>query len=140
MKTIIIILCMIFTMPMINAQTNATSKVTVKYSNNDASENGYRINISISNTNDTYTLNAKFPSHKTEEVKRFLNDHLDTKFSKNYGAYTWNYHNTGKEVYTVKLRKGKLSIFLNKEYASIDLVEDLLDVFGDLRDLIKKES
>ncbi|MDH7446674.1 hypothetical protein [Aquimarina sp. 2201CG14-23] len=138
MKTIIFMLCIAFAIPSVNAQTTSNSKVTVKYSSDDTSGKGYKINISISNTDDVYTLNASFPSHKTEEVKRFLNDHLDAKMSKNYGSYTWNYNNQGEEVYKVKLRKGKLSVFLDKEAVSIDLVDDLIDAFNDLRELIKE--
>ncbi|MFD2561981.1 hypothetical protein [Aquimarina rubra] len=137
MKTIILMLCMAFTMSMTNAQTSSNSKVTVNYSSDDTSDNGYKINISISNTDDIYTLKASFPSHKTDEVKSFLKEHLNAKMSTSYGSYIWNYNTRGEEGYKVKLRKGKLSIFLDKEAVSIDLVEDLIDAFSDLRDLIK---
>ncbi|WP_298320779.1 hypothetical protein [uncultured Aquimarina sp.] len=136
MKTIIFMLCMASTMPIINAQTSSNAKVTVNYSSDDDS-NGYKINISVSNTDDMYTLKASFPSDKTDKVKKFLKDHLDTKMSKSHGAYTWNYNYRGEEGYKVKLRKGKLSVFLDKEAVSIDLVEDLIDAFSDLRELIK---
>ncbi|WP_378175114.1 hypothetical protein [Aquimarina sp. SS2-1] len=138
MKTIILVLCMAFTMPIINAQTSSNSKVTVNYSSDDTSDNGYKINISISNTDDIYTLKASFPSHKTDEVKSFLKEHLNAKMSTSYGSHIWNYNTRGEEGYKVKLRKGKLSIFLDKEAVSIDLVEDLIDVFSELRELIKK--
>ncbi|SEK31598.1 hypothetical protein SAMN04487910_0233 [Aquimarina amphilecti] len=137
MKTIILMLCMAFTMPMINAQTSSNSKVTVNYSSDDTGGKGYKVNISISNTDDTYTLKASFPSHKTDEVKKFLNNHLEAKMSKVYGSYAWNYNSKGEEGYKVKLRKGKLSVYLDKEALSIDLLEDLIDAFSDLRDLIK---
>ncbi|WP_299223238.1 hypothetical protein [uncultured Aquimarina sp.] len=136
MKTIIFMLCIALAIPAVNGQTSSNSKVTVNYSSDDDS-NGYKINISISNTDDIYTLKASFPADKTDKVKKFLNDHLDTKMSKNYGSYTWNYINKGEEGYKVKLREGKLSVFLDKEAVSIDLVEDLIDAFSDLRELIK---
>ncbi|MBW1296585.1 hypothetical protein [Aquimarina litoralis] len=139
MKTIIFMLCIALSTPVVNAQTSSNTKVTVNYSSDDTSEKGYKINISVSNTDDTYTLKASFPSHKTESVKKFLKRHLDTKMSKSYGTYTWNYNVKGEEGYKVKLRKGKLSVFLDKDAISIDLVEDLIDAFGDLRDLIKDE-
>ncbi|WP_159092298.1 hypothetical protein [Aquimarina sp. Aq107] len=137
MKTIIFMLCVALAMPTLNAQTSSNSKITVNYSSDDTSDNGYKINISISNTDDAYSLKASFPSHKTEKVKKFLNEHLEVKMSKNYSSYMWNYNNKGSEGYRVKLRKGKLSVFLDKEAISIDLVEDLIDAFSDLRDLIK---
>ncbi|WP_299242480.1 hypothetical protein [uncultured Aquimarina sp.] len=136
MKTIIFMLCMAFAIPMVKAQTSSNNKVTVNYSSDDDS-NGYKINISVSNTDDIYTLKASFPSDKTDKVKKFLNDHLETKMSKSYGSYSWNYNNRGEEGYKVKLRKGKLSVFLDKEAVSIDLVEDLIYAFTDLRELIK---
>ncbi len=129
-------LCMAFAIPMVKAQTSSNNKVTVNYSSDDDS-NGYKINISVSNTDDIYTLKASFPSDKTDKVKKFLNDHLETKMSKSYGSYSWNYNNRGEEGYKVKLRKGKLSVFLDKEVVSIDLVEDLIYAFSDLRELIK---
>ncbi len=129
-------LCMAFAIPMVKAQTSSNNKVTVNYSSDDDS-NGYKINISVSNTDDIYTLKASFPSDKTDKVKKFLNDHLETKMSKSYGSYSWNYNNRGEEGYKVKLRKGKLSVFLDKEAVSIDLVEDLIYAFTDLRELIK---
>ncbi|WP_405206245.1 hypothetical protein [Aquimarina sp. LLG6339-5] len=137
MKTIIFMLCVALAISTSNAQTSSSSKITVNYSSDDTSDNGYKINISISNTDDTYSLKASFPSHKTDEVKKFLNEHLEVKMSKNYSSYIWNYNNNGSEGYKVKLRKGKLSVFLDKEAISIDLVEDLIDAFSDLRNLIK---
>jgi len=140
MKTIIFMLCMAFTAPIVNAQASSNTKVTVNYSSDDTSRKDYKINISISNTDDVYSLKASFPSHRTDEVKKFLKEHLDSKMTKSYGSYTWNYSTKGEEGYKVKLRNGKLSVFLDKDAISIDLVEDLIDAFGDLRDLIKKES
>ncbi len=131
--------CVALAMPTVHAQTSSNSKVTVNYSSDDTGDKGYKINISISNTDDIYSLKASFPSHKTDDVKRFLNDHLDTEMSKNYGYYTWNHDNKGEDGYKVKLRKGKLSVFLDKESVSIDLVDDLIDVFSDLRELIKNK-
>ncbi|WP_299600686.1 hypothetical protein [uncultured Aquimarina sp.] len=136
MKTIIFILCMTMALPTAHAQTNSNTKVTVNYSSDDT-DKGYNINISVSNTDDNYRLKASFPSDKTDKVKKFLKDHLDAKMSKSYGTYEWNYLAKGEDGYKVKLKKGKLSVFLDKDAVSIDLVEDLIDAFDDLRSLIK---
>ncbi|WP_299253945.1 hypothetical protein [uncultured Aquimarina sp.] len=136
MKTIIFMLCVALAMPIVNAQTSFNTKVTVDYSSDDDSS-GYKINIAVSNTDDTYKLKASFPSNKTDKVKEFIKNYLETKMSESYGSYTWSYNNKGEEGYKVKLRKGKLSVFLDKEAMSIDQVEDLVDSFSDLRELIK---
>ncbi|WP_343912742.1 hypothetical protein [Aquimarina litoralis] len=136
MKTIIFILCMTMAVPTAYTQTNSNTKVTVNYSSDDT-DTGYNINISVSNTDDSYRLKASFPSDKTDKVKKFLKDHLDAKMTKSYGTYEWNYLANGEDGYKVKLKKGKLSVFLDKDAVSIDLVEDLIDAFDDLRSLIK---
>lgn len=136
MKTIIFILCITMAVPSVHAQTNSNTKVTLNYSSDDT-DKGYNINISVSNTDDTYRLKASFPSDKTDKVKKFLKEHLDAKMTKSYGAYEWKYSVKGEDGYKVKLKKGKLSIFIDKGAVSINLVEDLIDAFDDLRDLIK---
>ncbi len=138
MKTIICLLSLVFSVSTGTAQKSSNSKVSINYSSDEPGENNYKVNISISNTNDTYTLKASFPIAKTEKLKEFLKDHLDSKMTKNGTGYTWIYATKGEIGYTVKLKKGKLNIFMDKEAVSADLVENLIDMFSDLKDIVKE--
>ncbi|WP_271766864.1 hypothetical protein [Aquimarina algiphila] len=138
MKTLIYFASLILAISIGNAQSSSNSKVSISYSNDEPGEKNYKVNISISNTDDIYSLNASFPSAKTEKLKRFLKDHLDTKMTKNGTMSTWNYVTKGEMGYTIKLKKGKLNVLLNKEHISVDLVENLIDMFSDLKDIVKE--
>ncbi|MBQ4822502.1 hypothetical protein [Aquimarina sp. MMG016] len=138
MKTIICALCLVLAVSVGNAQKSSNSKVSISYSSDEPGDKNYKVNISISNNDDLYTLNASFPNSKTEKLKRFLNDHLDAKMTKKGNTYQWDYLNEGEIGYNVKLKKGKLNVFMDKEYVSIDLVEDFIDMFSDLKEIVKE--
>ncbi|WP_106792119.1 hypothetical protein [Aquimarina sp. Aq78] len=138
MKTIICVLSLVFALSLSNAQTTSTSnsKVSISYSSDEPGEGNYRVNISISNTEDMYTLKASFPSSKTGKLKQFLKDHLTPEMTKNGTTSTWKYNTKGETGYVVKLKRGKLNVFMDKEFVSADLVEDLIDMFQDLKEII----
>lgn len=138
MKLIICTLCLVLAVSIGNAQKSSNSKVSISYSSDEPGDKNYKVNISISNNDELYTLNASFPNSKTEKLKRFLNDHLDTKMTKKGTTYQWDYLNKGEIGYTIKLRKGKLNVFMDKDYVSIDLVEDFIDMFSDLKEIVKE--
>ncbi|WP_438423155.1 hypothetical protein [Aquimarina macrocephali] len=138
MKTIICVLSLVFALSLSNAQTTSNSKVSISYSSDEPGESNYRVNISISNTKDMYTLKASFPSSKTGKLKQFLKDHLTPEMTKNGTTSTWKYNTKGETGYVVKLKRGKLNVFMDKEFVSADVVEDLIDMFSDLKDIVKE--
>ncbi|MDY8136387.1 hypothetical protein [Aquimarina sp. 2201CG5-10] len=137
MKTIICTLSLLLAISFGNAQTSSNSKVSINYSSDEPGDRNYKVSISISNTDDVYTVNAKFPGSRTEKLKNFLKDHLETKMKKVNSSYNWNYYNKDEMGYKVKLKRGKLSVFLDKEFVSVDLIEDFIDMFSDLKEVIK---
>ncbi|WP_024769043.1 hypothetical protein [Aquimarina macrocephali] len=138
MKTIICVLSLVFALSLSNAQTASNSKVSISYSSDEPGEDNYRVNISISNTEDMYTLKASFPLSKTGKLKQFLKDHLTPEMTKNGTTSTWKYNTKGETGYVVKLKRGKLNVFMDKEFVSADVVEDLIDMFSDLKDIVKE--
>lgn len=138
MKTIICALSLVFALSLGNAQTTSNSKVSISYSSNEPGDSNYKVSISISNTEDVYTLKASFPSSKTGKLKQFLKDHLTPKMTNNGTTSTWKYSAKGETGYVVKLKRGKLNVFMDKEFVSADLVEDFIDMFNDLKDIVKE--
>ncbi|WP_103068674.1 hypothetical protein [Aquimarina sediminis] len=138
MKTIIYVASLVLAFSFGNAQTSSNSKVTITHSSDKQGDKNYKINISISNTEEEYSLQAKFPHANTEKVKQFLKDHLDTKMIKENSMNVWKYTSNRKPGYTVKLKKGKLDIFINKQNISADMIETLIDMFTDIKEVIKE--
>lgn len=138
MKTIIWTLSLLVAFSFVNAQNSSTSKVSVSHSNSDVKSGNYRVSISITNNDDAYEVNASFPSEKTEKLKRYLKDHLEARMSKSGSGYYWNYENNGEIGYKVKLKRGRLHAYLDKELVSLDLLEDFIDTFKELKEVIKE--
>ncbi len=139
MKTIILAVTLsVFTFSVSNAQKSSKSKVSISYSSDNPKDTNYKVNISISNTEDIYSLNANFPNSKTEKLKQFLKDHLTPEMTKTSTGYMWKYNTKGETGYSVKLKKGKLTVFMNKEFLSADFIEDFIDIFTDLKDIVKE--
>ncbi|GAA4279037.1 hypothetical protein [Aquimarina mytili] len=137
MKTIICVLSIAFAISMGNAQKSSKSKVSIHYSD-DESGNNYKVNISITNTDDSYVLKADFPTPKTEKLKKFLKNHLETTMVKKGSEYIWSYTKKDKLAHTVKLKEGKLDVYMNKKNVSADFVEDFIDIFSDLKEIVKE--
>ncbi len=137
MKTIICLIGLVFTFSLGNAQTSSNSKVSISHSSNEPGNENYKINISISNTDDMYTLNAKFPKSKTQKLEKFLKTHLDVKMIKKETMTTWTYNTNDEIGYTVRLKKGRLNVYLSKETVSSDSLEEIMSVFSDIREVIK---
>ena len=53
-------------------------------------------------------------------------------------GYTWKYKVKGETGYTVTLKKGNLNVFMDKEFLSADFIEDFIDIFTDLKDVVKE--
>ncbi|MEW7291708.1 hypothetical protein [Aquimarina sp. 2304DJ70-9] len=138
MKTVICIISLLFSICMGNAQKTSNPKVSISYSNDEPGDKNYKVNISITNNDDLYTLNASFPTSKTEKLKKYLKEQLQTKMTKNGSGYTWVYTVKGSVGHTVKLKNGKLDVYIDKKRISADLVEDFIDIFSDLKDIVKE--
>lgn len=140
MKTIICTLGLILAFSITNAQTSSssTSKVSVSYSDDSPGKRNYRVSISINNDDETFEVNASFPGDRTEKLKKFLKEQLETKMTHTGSSYYWHSKNKGETIYKVKLKRGRLTAFLDKEMVSIDLVDDFIDVFQDLKEVIKE--
>lgn len=138
MKTIICTLSLVLAFSFLNAQSSSSSKVSISSYSSDDHKKNYRISISITNEEDTYQVIASFPEEKTEKLKRFLKDHLETNMTHSGSSYYWHYKNKGETGYKVKLKRGKLNAFLDKELVSLDMVEDFMDAFQELKEVVKE--
>lgn len=139
MKTIILVVALsVFAFSVGKAQKSSKSKVSISYSGDNPKDTNYKANISVSDTEDTYSLNANFPNSKTEKLKQFLKDHLTPEIAKDGTGYTWKYKVKGETGYAVTLKKGRLNVFMNKEFLPADFIEDFIDMFTDLKDIVKE--
>ncbi len=138
MKTIICMLSLVLAISMGNAQKSSKTKVSINYANKESNDANYKVNISITNDDSSYILKANFPTSKTEKLKNFLKDHLKTKMINKGSEYVWSYTKKEELVYTIKLKKGKLDLYMNKKDVSADFVEDFIDIFSDLKEVVKE--
>lgn len=89
------------------------------------------ISVSISNSNDSYSLRARFPSEKYTDVLTVLMDNLNAKnLTESNGKQKWMLNSNDDEVYDVSLSKTRLTLELDKQVASSELIEKF-DELGD---------
>ena len=94
------------------------------------------VNISVRNDDDIYRLKSTFSKVKSEEVLELVMDEMGEELLiESKGAYRWGIHHDRDLVYDVKLTDTQLDLFVDKELASNDLVERIMqlgDDFGEI--------
>lgn len=107
------------------SESNTTVSINgdIVYDGGDLSfsgnENSY---FSISDSDDTYKVRAKFNDRKTAKIRTYLSEELGNKnMTKSKSRHEWKVQSSGDTSYEVKLDYGSLRIFVDKEVASSQL-------------------
>lgn len=100
------------------ADTKASSKQT-KTTKSSAS-------VSISDSDNYYSLLANFDGWKSKKLEKLLSDNLDSNlFSTDSGTKIWKKENKGETAYSFILKDGKLKVSVDKELVSNETFEKL---------------
>ncbi|WP_025741707.1 hypothetical protein [Aquimarina pacifica] len=137
MRTSITVFFIMVSVLITNAQTKTVIE-TVRSNSDHKSENqGYQVNISIANDEEEYTLEASFPSDKTQQLKRYLDKHLDIIKIKDKVFYYGDETNGSEKKYQIKLKKGKLIASLDKNNVDTQFEEKFINIFNSIQDIVK---
>lgn len=133
---------MLFGIISTNAQTVPTPPKTPTTTHSvshsiDGSSQSSTVSVSISNSDDSYSLNAKFPSNKQKEIKDVLMKELNSNnMTTSNNRYLWKSTSGKDEVYNVSLNDKRLSMYLDKEIASSSLEEKFENLGATIRTVI----
>ncbi|GER59562.1 hypothetical protein [Patiriisocius marinus] len=115
--------------PVVSSHSDATSSSTsssysVTTTSDDDSNRGGNISISISDTDRSYSMSAKYPDSRISAVHDVIRKELgEGERVKNKERYQWILNKGDNEVYEVDLRGNRLSIDLDKDIAGNDLTK-----------------
>lgn len=118
--------------------TSGNYRVSVNSSDSSTGEN---ISITISNDEDEYSLKANFPKVTGPKLLNYFMDNMGSKNLSRKGSKTnWIANGNGDEVYKISLGAERLTMNIDKEVASNDLVEKFGNMGLDVRTIITGES
>ena len=109
-----------------NAQSDKQKKTTKTSSDCQTYSSS---SISISSDNDSYSMSARFNNEKTENVLDILNEQLGNK-NRTAKRGTWESIKNNQTAYKIKLTKGRLKIFVNKDLVTANTIS-LFENLGD---------
>lgn len=105
-----------------SGNTTAVAKTSSKQTKTTKSS----VSVSISNSDDYYSLLANFDASKTKKLEKLLSDNLENSLlSTDSGNKTWKKDNDGQTAYSFVLREGKLKVNIDKELVSKETFEKL---------------
>jgi len=85
-----------------------------------------KTSISVSNSDNSYSLLANFDAWKTKKVEKLLSDNLDSNLlSTEAGTKIWKKENKGETAYSFVLKEEKLKVSIDKELVSNETFEKL---------------
>ena len=118
--------------------TSGNYRVTVNSSDSDTGQN---INISISNNDSEYSVKANFPGESGIKLLDYFMEKMGAKNLTTKGnSSNWVANANGDEVYRISLSEERLTMKIDKEVASNDLVEKFAKMGTDVRTIITGES
>lgn len=104
--------------------TSTSTSYSIEFDYDD--EKGSNSSVSIKKNENVYKLSARFGKHMTDDIKKTLMKELGKKELKVKGkTSTWTKYNQGEEVFECKLSQGRLRLYVDKEYASEKLIEEM---------------
>lgn len=85
-----------------------------------------KTSVSISNSDNYYSLLANFDGWKTKKLEKLLADNLDSNLlSTEAGTKIWKKDNNGETAYSFILKEEKLKVSIDKELVSNETFEKL---------------
>jgi hypothetical protein len=93
--------------------------------------------VSIKRNDNIYKFSAKFHESKFKSLKKLVVDQLGDKYlTVSEDMYKWIKTENGEKIYECKLTEDRLRIYVDKEYASSNII-NMMNDFGDvLKDAI----
>ncbi len=108
------------------AQTVSKSSSNTSYSNSNSDNKGGNVSISSSSSSDSYSFSAKHSGAKDSELKDLITKEMGTNnLTTSNGRSQWNVNSGDEMVYEIELRKGRLTIDVDKTIASPSLVKKI---------------
>lgn len=102
------------------------TKSTTTYSISDSDNQNSNVSISSSSTSDSYSFNAKHSGAKDSELKELVIKEMGSNnLTKSNGKLSWVANSGNEEVYEIEIKKGRLSMDVNKNIASPSLVKKI---------------
>lgn len=85
-----------------------------------------KTSISVSNSDDSYSLHATFDNFRTKNIEKLLSENLDKNlFSTDKNTKIWKKENNGQTAYSFVLKEGRLKVSIDKELISKSTFEKL---------------
>ncbi|MCV9930356.1 hypothetical protein OIU83_22040 [Flavobacterium sp. LS1R49] len=82
--------------------------------------------VSVSDSDNSYSLQASFDAWKTKKLEKLLSDNLDKSlFTTDAGTKIWKKDSKGETAYSFILKGEKLKISIDKELVSDETFEKL---------------
>lgn len=111
--------------------TTSTSSTQTKTTN---------VSVSVQNSDDSYSLNAKFDSYKKARIQKLLLENLDKEYlSKKGETLTWKKTDNDEIVYSVILSSEKLKINVDKDFVSNATVEKFQSLGEKISEVLRNE-
>lgn len=121
MKTIIF-LTILAVSSFCNAQTataTANGVTATATSGSITTTTSVSVSVSIQNSDDSYSLSAKFDSYKRKKLEKLLLENLEKQyFAQNGNTAIWKKTNNGDVAFSVILSDKKLKINIDKDLVS----------------------
>jgi hypothetical protein len=129
MKNILFITLFIwgtFTQAQTAEATSGNTKAAAKAPSRQTKTTKSSVSVSISNSDDYYSLLAIFDVAKSKKLEKLLSDNLDNNIlSTDAGSKIWKKENEGQTAYSFVLKEGKLKASIDKELVSNETFEKL---------------
>jgi hypothetical protein len=105
------------------SQNNSNS---YSYSINDSDDQNGNVSISSNSSSDSYSFRAKYSGAKDSELKDLITKEMGSNnLTTDNGKSRWIANSGEEEVYEIELRKGRLTMEVDKNIASPSLVKKI---------------
>ena len=117
-----------------SSSTTKSNSYSIRF-DTDAKEGNS--SVSIKRNDNIYKFSAKFHESKFKSLKKLVVDQLgDKNLTVSEDMYKWIKTENGEKIYECKLTEDRLRIYVDKEYASSNII-NMMNDFGDvLKDAI----
>lgn len=129
------------------SQHSDTSKTTTSTSYNTSvstdgvEDQNQNVSVSVSNTNHSYSFRARYSGAKDQELKELIIKEMGTNnLTTSNGKLKWSLTSGNEDVYEIELRKGKLTMEVDKNSASPSLVEKIVNLGKSAKTIITGKS
>lgn len=126
--------------------TSTSVSISSSSSSNDGSsvsddDQGGNLSITISESNISYKLRAKFPLKDDKVLKNLLlNEFGEENLQKDGNDWEWQFTSDDEEIYSIKLSSGKLKMNLDKEQAANTLTEKFVRIGKQIKQILSGDD